>query len=161
MTVSFRLESETVLDEVETLALLIRETKSSIIAFAVFREVAEREAAVRALQERLSLPIKEFTLSAQQQDPVRLLLTVPDEVRTCVLFYDVEEALPNVAGFLNLQRETFGKVPHAVVFWVGQYGLREIAQLAPDFWSWKSGVFDFRSEQFQLPATSMRAISGW
>jgi tetratricopeptide (TPR) repeat protein len=62
----------------------------------------------------------------------------------------------DVAGYVNLQREEFAKVPHAVIFWVREHGLREIATLAPDFWAWRSGVFDFRSERFELPITAVQ-----
>ena len=159
MTVSWRLESETAGDEVETLALLIRETESGLLAFAIYRGVAEREASVRALKERISLPIKEITLTKELKDPVRLLRELPPE-RACVLIYDIEAALPDAAGFLNLQRETFGEVPHAVVFWGGADGMRELATAAPDFWAWGSGVFDFRSGQFDRPAMAMRHALG-
>ena len=160
MALSWRLEHEEVIDEVEALGLLIRETDSSLLAFALYRGVAEREAAVRALKERLDLPVLEFALSQRQKDPIALLGEVPDTARACVLFYDVEAALPDIAGYLNLQREAFGRVPHATVFWAGEHGLRELATNAPDFWAWRSGVFDFRSEQFERPAAAMRAALG-
>ena len=157
MATTWRLEHEEVVDEVEALGLLIRETESGLIAFGVIRGVAEREAAVRALKERLGLPFKEFTLSSDQKDPVALLLSVPGDERACVSFYDLESALPDAAGFLNLQRERFGEAPHAVLFWVVEDGLRRLATLAPDFWAWRSGVFDFRSGQYERPIAGVLA----
>ena len=157
MTATWRLEHEDVIDEVEALGLLIRETDSSLLAFALYRRVAEREAAVRALKERLDLPVVEFALSQRDKDPIALLGEVPNTERACVMFYDVEAALPGVAGFLNLQREAFGRVPHAAIFWAGEHGLRELATKAPDFWAWRTGVFDFRSKQFERPTAAMRA----
>ena len=156
MATAWRLEHEEVIDEVEALGLLIRDTDSSLLAFALYRSVAERDAAVQALKQRLEPAVVEFTLSKERKDPVSLLHTLPVEERICIFFYDVEEALPDAAGYLNLQREAFAEVPHAAVFWVGEQGLREIAVHAPDFWAWRSGVFDFRSEQFERPMTAMR-----
>jgi tetratricopeptide (TPR) repeat protein len=147
MTVSIHSERGTVDDELQKLGILIDETERSIIAFALFQSVTEREAAVRDLKERLSVPVKEFTLSSEQQNPIQLLLSVPNDERAVVFFYNAEDALPRLAGYLNLQRETFLDTPHAVVFWVGEWGLREITTLAPDFWSWSSGTFDIRFER--------------
>jgi tetratricopeptide (TPR) repeat protein len=156
MAIAWQLEGPEVVEEVEALSLLIRETDSSRLAFALYRTVGDREAAVRALKERVSLPVVEFTLSSAQKNPLVLLRKLPTGKRACVFFYDVEEALPQVTGYLNLQREAFAEVPHATIFWVREHGLREIATHAPDFWAWRSGVFDFRSEQVRLPVPVMQ-----
>jgi tetratricopeptide (TPR) repeat protein len=134
-----------ILEEIATLALLIRDTDSSTIAFALYRGIANREMAVEALKERLALPLAEFTVSARQKNPVQFLREISFNERGCILFFGLEDALPDAAGYLNFQREAFAEVPHAVVFWVTEFGLREIANKAPDFWAWRSGVFDFRS----------------
>ena len=148
------------IEEAEVLALLIRETDGSVLAFALYRSVTDREAAVLVLKKRLSLPVVEFTLSVQQQDPFKFIQTLPTDERACVFFYDVEAALPDLAGFLNLQRETFAETPHATVFWIREYGLRELATNAPDFWAWRSGVFDFRSEQIELYTPIIQTMLG-
>lgn len=160
METKLRPEQLHLIEEAEALALLIRETDGSVLAFALYRGVTDREAAVRVLKKRLSLPVVEFTLSVQQQDPFKFIQTLPAGERACVLFYDVEAALPGLAGFLNLQREAFAEVPHATVFWIREYGLRELATNAPDFWAWRSGVFDFRSEHVELSAPIMQTLLG-
>ena len=156
MAIGWQTERPEVMEEVEMLGILIRDTDSSLLAFALYRGVAEREVAVRTLKERLPLPVVEFTLSADQTNPISFLHTLSAEERVCIFFYDVEEALPAVAGYVNLQREEFAKDSHAVIFWVREHGLREIATHAPDFWAWRSGVFDFRSEPFNVPLTAMQ-----
>lgn len=158
MTIARQLEDPKVAGEVSKLALLIRETNRSLLAFALYRSAGEREVAVRVLKERLNLPVIEFTLSAEQRDPVRLLLEVPMEPRACVFYYDLEASLPDVAGYANLQREQFAEVPHAEVFWVTEHGLRQIGTLAPDFWSWRSGVFDLRSNQAESSFQVMQSV---
>ncbi|NKB67796.1 MAG: tetratricopeptide repeat protein [Candidatus Latescibacteria bacterium] len=132
--------------EVEALRLLIAETDGSVLAFALYGGVAEREAAVGRLKDSLNVPLVEHALEAGRSNPVELLQGEGAEERKCVCFYDIEEALPQVAGIVNLQREAFGQVPHASIFWVREYGLREMAEKAPDFWAWRSGVFDVRDE---------------
>src|SRR5690606_13038766 len=34
-------------------------------------------------------------------------------------------------------------VPVPIVLWLPEYALRAIIRGAPDFWAWRSGVFDF------------------
>jgi tetratricopeptide (TPR) repeat protein len=158
MTVSIHPERGTVDDELQRLGILIDETERNVIAFALLRSVTEREAAVRDLKECLSVPVKEFTLSSEQQNPIELLLSVPNDQRSVVFFYNAEDALSRLAGYLNLQRETFLDTPHAVVFWVGEWGLREITTLAPDFWSWSSGTFDVRFERAEEMVPLLRSV---
>ena len=105
--------------------------------------------------KRVKFPIIEITLSAQDHSPLPQIQQLPATERYCVFITRLEEALPDVAGTLNLQREIFAELPHAVIFWVTEYGLRQLALLAPDFWAWRSGVFDLR----QAAETIASAIS--
>jgi len=132
--------------ELDTLRLLVEETDGNVIAFVRYRRVTEREAGVRYLKEQLSLPVVERVLSEERKNPLALVDNLPDE-RCCVQLYDLEAALPEVTGYLNVNREAYAEVSHALVFWVGEHGLREVATNAPDFWAWRSGVFDLRSEE--------------
>ena len=82
-----------------------------------------------------------------------------------VLFiYGLEKAFPAVdepAGgplpvlvSLNLQRDSYRQsLPAALVFWTPDWVLDAIAGGAPDFWSWRSGVF-----AFDLPAGAGDAL---
>ena len=133
--------------ELRSLALLIRETDGNVIAFALYRTWKNRQEAIGALKEHLGMPVAEFSLSAQVKDPLVFLAAVPREERRGIFLYGLEEALPEVAGYLNRQREAFADIPHAVVFWVTQKGLQDIAKKAPDFWAWRSGVFDLRTPE--------------
>lgn len=135
--------------ELDGLRLLVEETDGSVIAFVRYRRVTEREAGVRYLKKHLSLPVEERVLSEDRQNPLALLDNLPEE-RCCVQFHDLEDALPDITGYLNLNREAYAEVPHALIFWVGEHGLREVATNAPDFWAWRSGVFDVRSDEADL-----------
>jgi tetratricopeptide (TPR) repeat protein len=137
--------------EIQGLILLLRETERSLLAFALYRTVAEREAVARELRQRLSLPVQEFTLSTRRRNPFDLIQEIRGDGRVVCFLYDVEEAFPEALGYLNLQRERLAELPHAVVFWVREYGLREIGVKAPDFWAWRSGVFDFRASEERVP----------
>lgn len=135
--------------ELDGLRLLVEETTGNVIAFVRYERVTEREAGIRYLKEQFSVPVVERVLSEERKNPLALLDNLPDE-RCCVQLYDLEAALPEVTGYLNVNREAYADVPHALVFWVGEHGLREVATNAPDFWAWRSGVFDVWSDEADL-----------
>jgi len=143
--------------ETQRLILLLRETERSLLAFALYRTVAEREAVARYVRERLPLPVQEFTLSPVRRNPLDLIDGVKADGRVACFLYDVEEAFPEALGYLNMQRERLAELPHAVVFWVREHGLREIGVQAPDFWAWRSGVFDFRAAEERAPLAAVEA----
>jgi len=59
--------------------------------------------------------------------------------------------LDSFLGYLQWTREALRDYPMPIVLWVPSALLPEIAKLAPDFWSWRSGAFTFKST-FQVPA---------
>ena len=49
---------------------------------------------------------------------------------------------------LNLGRELFLRdAPCPLVFWLPDYAVTAVARHAPDFWAWRSGVFEFTLEE--------------
>ena len=140
--------------ELDTLALLVRETSGNVLTFALHTDIAGRDAAAGMLKDRLAMRVVEFSLSGADNDPLAHLDSLGVKDRCCVFFYGLEDALPGLAGHVNLRREALADTPHALVFWTGEYGLRQIAAKAPDFWAFRSGVFDFRSE----PAPTSREM---
>ena len=159
MSVALRWRPKNLDLELETrrLILLLKETQWSLLAFALYRTVAEREAVARELRERLPLPVQEFTLSEARRNPFDLIQGVKADGRVACFIYDVEEAFPEALGYLNMQRERLAELPHAVVFWVREHGLREIGVQASDFWAWRSGVFDFRAAEERVPLGAVEA----
>lgn len=58
------------------------------------------------------------------------------------------EAYPPLLSALNLKRELFRhEVPHALLIWLPDYALTAIARKAPDFWAWRSGLYEFAPER--------------
>jgi tetratricopeptide (TPR) repeat protein len=155
-------------EAVARLDVLIRNTTSNILSFVVFRYIAEQVAFLAALREKLPLPITECVLSPEKCDPFEFLAAIPPEPRVCVLFSEIENALsarteddkPKLAGFVNLQRERLLEIPHAVIFLVREYGFREIATHAPDFFHWSSGTYEIAGELPDPSSLMMRNILG-
>jgi len=74
--------------ETQRLILLLRETERSLLAFALYRTVAEREAVARELRERLPLPVEEFTLTTARRNPFDLIEGVKADGRVACFVYD-------------------------------------------------------------------------
>lgn len=56
------------------------------------------------------------------------------------------EPAARILAELNLGREFFLRdVPHPFVLWLPDYAVTAVARHAPDFWSWRSGVFEFET----------------
>ena len=53
-------------------------------------------------------------------------------------------------GYLQWTREGMREFPYPIVLWLNHRLLKEISFKAPDFWSWRKGVFWF-SEEFAKP----------
>lgn len=147
------------------LEILIEHTTVHILAFICYQRTSERETALALLREHLKIPVWGFRLSPDQDDPIKLLFEVPATPRACVIFYDTENALPRLAGYVNLQRERLTEVPHAVLFCVREYGLREIGLHAPDFFSWSSGTWDITAQspipEIEIPLMPLDDLSGF
>ncbi len=54
------------------------------------------------------------------------------------------DTVPRVLGHLNLQRERFrDDFSFCFVFFLNAFGIKYIARRAPDFFDWRSGIFEF------------------
>ena len=64
------------------------------------------------------------------------------------LEYGIPYNQPNtrILAQLNLGRDLFPRdVPHPLVLWLPDYAVTAVARHAPDFWAWRSGVFEFET----------------
>ena len=58
--------------------------------------------------------------------------------------YYNKDMVPRVLGHLNLQRERFrDDFPFCLIFVLSAFGVKYIARRAPDFFDWRSGLFEF------------------
>jgi tetratricopeptide (TPR) repeat protein len=71
-----------------------------------------------------------------------------------------KEAYPPLLSSLNLNRELFlRQAPHPLVLWMPDYALTALARKAPDFWAWRSGLYEFAPER-EAAEQSLEAIRG-
>ena len=73
------------------------------------------------------------------------------------LEYGIPYDQPNarILAELNLGRDAFPRdVPHPLVIWLPDYAVTAVARFAPDFWAWRSGVFEFETGEAERSAAS-------
>jgi len=83
----------------------------------------------------------------------------------CILVTGLERSIkrddPNspLLAHLNLARELYlNYVSHPLVLWLPEYALTVLARTAPDFWAWRSGVFEFGPVQI-IKAEGVSTVS--
>lgn len=70
------------------------------------------------------------------------------------------EAYPPLLSALNLKRELFRQeVPHPLLLWLPDYALTALARKAPDFWAWRSGLYEFAPER-EAAEQSLEIVHG-
>jgi hypothetical protein len=57
-------------------------------------------------------------------------------------------------SYLQWTRENFKKFPYPIVIWVNNSLLEKLVRKAPDFWSWRKGVFRFLPKRNTLESDS-------
>ena len=135
------------------LRVLLEATDNSVITFVLYRDAKEQRENAAKLKNLIDLPVTEVALKGDNLNPVRTFLDLPKEPRRAIFYTFLGSSLPEgksdfdkFAGYVNIQREAFEDAPHAVVLWLREEQLVRLMRRAPDFWAWRSGVFDVRGE---------------
>jgi tetratricopeptide (TPR) repeat protein len=77
--------------------------------------------------------------------------------RLAIFVYGLKNSISSSAPYhpllavINYKRENFREqIPGPLVLWVPEYVLQASIEGAPDFWAWRSGVFEFAAPQLEL-----------
>jgi tetratricopeptide (TPR) repeat protein len=138
------------------------------LGFAKSNTPAQRRR-LAALCKDLLEPLKIRVLEIELKEPVTDLLPVlrerlaqeaaSNEEKTtqpklAIFVHGLErsipsrEAYPPLLSALNLKRELFRQeVPNPLLLWLPDYALTALARKAPDFWAWRSGLYEFAPER--------------
>jgi len=65
---------------------------------------------------------------------------------------------PPLLAHLNLARERYRELGCPLVLWLPDYALTRLAREAPDFWAWRSGVFEF-SPEAEMAESTLRQMA--
>ena len=153
-------------DAIQSLLAMLDLSQGFTIAFAECNFWQDGVALVAALNEEIASDTEWAELQLESwefNDPdlrylldelVKRLETLPrQEGKKLVLVLSgLENAIGVVGDYppflvdLNFVRDAYARmVPHPVVFVLPDYAITSVANFAPDFWAWKSGVFKFKT----------------
>ncbi len=130
--------------EINRLSILIDVSKTCF-ALAVYNEPTMPQEITKRLKANLKLDIDECYVTTIIKNPLRLLIDKnisPQEHHT-VCFYDIEKGLPELLGYINLNRDELAGYNSSLIFWVTEDTYKQLSVKSPDFFSRHSGRFDF------------------
>ncbi len=103
----------------------------------------------QTLRTRLAIPHAYFA-AAKEPDHAALLHKPVIFLTGLELSIPLGASAVRLMAELNLGRELFLRdAPCPLVFWLPNYAVTAVARQAPDFWAWRSGVFEFTLEEPQ------------
>jgi len=152
-------------DELIALGRLLRRSQGFVLAFVRSNAPVDTRRIVDELTAAISadeLRLRELRLV----EPVFDLYGRLKELRPALAASDVmavtgfEHSIPSGVDVppalerLNMAREYFRRLPCPVVFLLPEYALVKFARKAPDFWAWRSGIFETRAAQIPPVAPS-------
>ena len=148
--------------DLQRLALHFNEVERSSWVFARFTSTAYLQRIRAELVLRLNLQIVDYALGPTRRDPLAYLDELPPAAqgqRLIVSFTGLEQALPELFGYLDFQREAYTVHPHGLLFWVTEDLWRQVMQRAPNFYSRHSGIYDFGTATADpAPAVAQDAV---
>jgi tetratricopeptide (TPR) repeat protein len=143
--------STTASQPLDKLVTLLTHARRGAFAIALYDRLAVRRDITTALHERLSQPVYEVALSEQERNPIDLIRALKLKPGDVVCLCDLERAFPQALGYLDLQREVLVEMDISLVCWVTAFGHRMLAQQAPNFYAFRTTVFDFTTAEIQPP----------
>ena len=153
----------------DRLARVIRRADDFVLGFVKCNHLPQQEEMRQEFLARLENK-RVLEIELDQDKPIVSLLDEitpcwnasdpPDVVCVYGLRYSIQaEDLP-VLGRLNNDRELIRRaVPVPLLIWLPDYALDLVARGAPDFWAWRSGVYEFQTQRVIWGADSLAATT--
>ncbi len=127
--------------------------------FARVNSPNHRKQLIVELKEQLkalNIPTIEIAADTRTEDllqPIRKVLKqLPSSNNElCIFIVDLDLSIQRedsaILNHLNFARELYRKqTPYPIVIWLSEDALTKLAQKSPDFWAWRSGVFEFSDD---------------
>lgn len=160
-------DTEATLDELER---VVRWSEEFTLAFVKCNHAAQCDAMRQAVLNRVK---DRSILEVELDRPIVSLLdeikrrwgkkAVPDAVSVLGLEKSINEQreTSKILGSLNHERELLRRfIPGALLIWLPDFALDLVARSAPDFWAWRSGVYEFPTQSELWQQDSNAALSG-
>lgn len=149
-------------DDFAPLVRALQRARGFALYFVECNVPVYRRKVAGAMCEHLDRPIVDVDLGAVNRRPERpsidyvleqQLADAPDEA--VVFVWNLESLLPTTAvdrdvtektlKEVNWRRGTYERLDRPLVVWLPEYAIRYLAQNAPDFFDWNSGLYAFKT----------------
>ncbi|MFA7241945.1 MAG: hypothetical protein WC091_17670 [Sulfuricellaceae bacterium] len=118
---------------------------------AEFNDVPYREALIRQIDEVLAAEKLRSTRLVLSRETQPDFATVEADLRRLTAEYQAIHVIGGESWFddarwqaFNIRREAVAQaVPLRLIFWLTTAPISRLAQLAPDLWAWRGGIFSF------------------
>lgn len=160
------------LNKLDELVTLITLSKDGSIAFLLCNEPILRKELYNELEKRLeilNIKIINIQLDENSSDLVNEIRkkVSPTKNKAAIFVYGIEKASKAATSSgksafltkLNIMREEFSNINQPVIIWSNEATISKIAIEAPDFWSWRTTVFEFRMEKTTQPFEKTERIT--
>ena len=160
-----KVDNDSVLDQIER---VVRWDSEFRLAFIKCNHPAQQETLRHSLLDRLrDQHILEISL---EKSIISLLDEIrphwnPNQAPVAVCVYGLENSLREqsqnspVLGRLNHERDLLRQsIPAALLIWLPDFALDYVARGAPDFWAWRSGVYEFQTDSGLWKTESIAAF---
>jgi len=152
------------LSKLDELVTLITLSKDGAIAFVLCNEPVLRKELYNELEKRLE-NLKTKIINIQlDENSIDLVNEIREKVpsmknKSAIFIYGIEKASKAITASgksaylmkLNIMRDEFSYINQPVIIWSNEATLSKIAIEAPDFWGWRTTVFEFRMEKISEP----------
>ncbi len=142
----------------EKLVTLLTHAQRGAFAIALYDRLSVRREMTAVLRNRLSQKVHEIHLSEQEKNPVDLIRALNPKAGDVVMLFDMERAFPDALRYLDFHRESLAEMSISLVCWVNRFEHREMAQKAPNFYAFRTSVFDFTT--LDEPVVTERVFIG-
>jgi hypothetical protein len=141
----------------EKLITLLTHAQQGAVAIALYDRLSTRRDIVATLRQRLEQPVYEVHLTEKERNPIDLIRQLHPKAGDVVCLFDVERTYleemgyAEALGYLNFQREVLADMEIYLVCWVTFYEHRELVNHAPNFYAFRTAVFDFTTTEEIAP----------
>ena len=137
------------------------------LSFAVCNDRTLRNELIARLREDFP-GILLVDLVAATPDIYQVVRTqVAGQSPAAIFVLDAEASIPSEGNssqslrLLNHSREMWERFACPVVFWLAEYAATQVARLAPDFWRYRSHLFEFVADGAHVRAAIAERFSGF
>jgi tetratricopeptide (TPR) repeat protein len=131
--------------QLHKLLTLLSVADHGVFTVVIYDRLVMRRELIVSLHQQLARPVYEEGLSAENRNPLEAIGRHKPGPGDTVCLYGFEAASPEVFAYLERQREALVETQASLVCFVTPFEYRELAKRAPNFYDFRSSLFDFTS----------------